>query len=324
MGVARRFLIMIAALGLVAAAPAPDAPSANAPAPDAQAYLDRALDILQAEHLNSAQADWPTLRTKAHQAIAGATTPDQTYAAIRSTIQALGERHTQLFAPRPPRPPGPAQPPVRALPQGRWVAQHVALLAMPSLLRDLTNPADDGRPYRDAAATFIASAQAEGACGWIIDLRPHSGGDMWPGLLGLTALIGPGPHGAFIDAKGRQPWPKLPGPPSLDSPVAVLIGPRTGSSGEMIAIAFEGRPATRFFGAPTAGLTTANRPHVLSDGAVLTVTTSRVEDRDGRRYDGPIQPDLRVDGDLAETSAVAWLGTQGCATTALASLTPIR
>jgi C-terminal processing protease CtpA/Prc len=198
------------------------------------------------------------------------------------------------------------------LPEGRFVGAHIGVLALPSLLRDLTNPADDGRGYRDAARDFIALARDKGTCGWILDLRGHGGGDMWPGMMGLAALLGPGPHGAFVNAKGREPWPSLPAPSPIDAPVAVLIGPRTGSSGEMIAIGFEGRPATRFFGASTAGLTTANRPYVLSDGAVLTVTTSKVEDRTGRRYDGPIPPDESAPGPEAEAKALAWLKDQGC------------
>jgi hypothetical protein len=40
--------------------------------------------------------------------------------------------------------------------------------------------------------------------------------------------------------------------------VAVLIDRRTGSSGEAIAIAFRGRPETRFFGDHTEGASIAN------------------------------------------------------------------
>ncbi|EJL23484.1 periplasmic protease [Caulobacter sp. AP07] len=287
-------------------------PADLAPHGAAKAYLDDALGWLEREHINSAKADWKTLRAEADLAAAGAATPAQTYPAIRAAITTLGERHTLLFPPAPPRPPGPPVAPVRALPQGRFVGEHIAVLTLPTLLRDLTNPADDGRAYRDAARDFIALARDKGTCGWIVDLRDHGGGDMWPGMMGLAALLGPGPHGVFINAKGREPWPVIPAPSPVGAPVAVLIGPRTGSSGEMIAIAFEGWPSTRFFGAPTIGLTTANSPRVLSDGAVLTVTTSRVEDRTGHLYDGPILPDEPAPGDAAEPAAVAWLEAQGC------------
>jgi C-terminal processing protease CtpA/Prc len=193
------------------------------------------------------------------------------------------------------------------------VGEHVAMIALPSLLRDLADPSDDGAPYQAVIETFVTQAQADGACGWIVDLRGHGGGDMWPGVRGLAGLLGPGPHGAFVSAKGSKPWPRLPvtAPPS-NAPVAALMGPRTGSSGEMIVIAFKGREATRFFGEATAGLTTANTARPLSDGAVLAVTSAYVEDRTGRRYNGPIPPDEAAPGPEAEAKALAWLRDQGC------------
>jgi carboxyl-terminal processing protease len=281
-----------------------------APHEAAKTYLDEALDRLEREHINSAKVDWKTLRTEAYLAAAGATTPAQTHDAIRRTIQALGERHTFLMPPRPASAPTAAP---RALPHGAMIGKHVAMIALPRLMRDLADPRDDGAPYQSAIETFVTQAHASGACGWIVDLRGHGGGDMWPGMRGLAPLLGPGPHGTFVSAKGRTPWPVLPAAPSRSTaPIAVLVGPRTGSSGEMITIAFEGRPLTRFFGEPTAGLTTANSARPLSDGAVLAVTSAYVEDRTGHRYDGPILPDETAPGQEAQARALAWLKAQGC------------
>lgn len=289
------------------------------PAGEAKAYLDRALDLLQARHINTAKADWPRLRAEAYAKAAGATTPRETYPAIRATISALGERHTFLRPPTPSRParPSRAAPPSHALPVGRMTG-HVANLALPGLHRDLTDPSDTGAAYRDAIQAFLKTADAAEVCGWVIDLREHTGGDMWPGVRGLAPLLGPGSHGAFVDAGGAKPWPtgaamskevlRKPG-----APVAVLLGPKTGSSGEMTAIAFAGRPATRSFGQPTAGLTTANSTAVLSDGAVLALTSAYVQDRLGRRYDGPMTPDETTAPDAAEAATTAWLDKQGCA-----------
>jgi hypothetical protein len=81
----------------------------------------------------------------------------------------------------------------------------------------------------------------------------------------------------------------------------------------MTAIAFVGRPATRSFGQPTAGFTTANSPVVLSDGAVLVLTAAHVQDRLARRYEGPMTPDEATAPDGAEAAAMAWLDKQGCA-----------
>lgn len=292
--------------------------SDSVPADEGKVYLDRALDLLQARHINTAKADWPKLRVEAHAKAAGATTPRETYPAIRATIAALGERHTFLRAPTPPKAPGASPPPDRPLPVGRMTGR-VAILALPGLHRDVSDRNDTGAPYLEAVRTFLKTADASGVCGWVIDLREHTGGDMWPGVRGLAPLLGPGAHGAFIDAQGAKPWPTgeamskgvLRTP---DAPVAVLLGPKTGSSGEMTAIAFAGRAATRSFGQPTAGFTTANSTVVLSDGAVLALTTAYVEDRLAHRYDGPMTPDEATPPDATEAAATAWLGERGCAT----------
>lgn len=299
-------------------------PAVGAPTGEAKAYLDHALDLLEKSHINSAKADWPLLRAEADKEAGEATTPGQTHGAIRTVIARLGERHTFLRPPLPPRAPGAtsatgASPPAAAalaLPTGRMQGQ-VAVLSLPQLARDLDDPRDeDGRRYAAAITAFLNTADTGKAC-WIVDLRGHAGGNMWPGLRGLAPLLGQGSPGAFVTASGRQPWPAT--PPATrgalrgaDAPIAVLLGPRTASSGEMIAISFVGRPATRSFGQPTAGLSTANSSYPLSDGALLAVTSSYVEDRLGHRYDGRMIPDETVALDGAEQAALAWLATQGC------------
>ena len=81
-------------------------------------------------------------------------------------------------------------------------------------------------------------------------------------------------------------------------------------------MAFRTRPSTRLFGAPTAGLTTANRGVTLPDGAHMVVTVEPMTDRTGRAYGGPIEPDEPVgtppglwpsSADAVARRASAWL-----------------
>jgi C-terminal processing protease CtpA/Prc len=101
-------------------------------------------------------------------------------------------------------------------------------------------------------------------------------------------------------------------------PAAVLLGPATASSAEVLAVALRGRPATRSFGAPTRGLTAGNRIFALADGASLVLTVAATSDSAGRVYAGPIFPDELVagadspslseaPGDETLAAAVAWL-----------------
>ncbi len=47
----------------------------------------------------------------------------------------------------------------------------------------------------------------------------------------------------------------------------------------------------RFFGNPSAGMTTANEVYPLRDGAWLVLTVSTYVDRTGRVYGGQIMPE---------------------------------
>ncbi len=171
-------------------------------------------------------------------------------------------------------------------------------------------------------------------CGWIVDLRDNSGGSMWPMLLGMapllrTSVVNSEDVGSFETAQGPQRWTltatavQLAGRPLLDfgqsghvvrqpgAPVAVLFGPRTGSSGEASVLSWRGRPQMRSFGQPTAGVSTGNVVRTLSDGSRLVLTTSVMRDRNDRGDGLKIEPDQRVDGDAATVAAAqAWLLAQ--------------
>jgi C-terminal processing protease CtpA/Prc len=135
---------------------------------------------------------------------------------------------------------------------------------------------------------------------------------MWPMLAAVAPLLPRGRLGVFVDARGRaQPWTlgrhwvrlgrslqaRSPHPSArnLATPLAVLTGPRTASSGEALAVALRGRPCTRSFGAPTCGLTSANTTHRLPDGSRLYLTVAWFADRQGSRFTGPLTPDHPVD-----------------------------
>jgi carboxyl-terminal processing protease len=97
------------------------------------------------------------------------------------------------------------------------------------------------------------------------------------GLLAGNGLV----NGAYV--------PHDPG-----APVAVLTSELTGSSGEGVLVGFLGRPKTRVFGEDTFGVPTGDQGFFMVDGAELNLATARSQDRLGRRYDGPIGPDVTV------------------------------
>lgn len=294
-----------------------------APSAEALAYLDRALELLRQHHYRSAGADWTRITSDARAAALGAESPPETYPAIRVAIAALGERHTRLSPPAATAT-GPARDPAMPV-----VTRDggVGIARLPGLRGgDPNGPA--GR-YVAILSDGVAAHARAGGCGWIVDLRQNGGGNMWPMLEGLSPLLGDPPLGWFIAPGGNtSPWVRAPdGRPvpgarrpinpdqprqAAAQPIAVLLGPHTGSSGEMTAIALIGRDRVRSFGQPTAGLSTANATFPLPDGAVLVITTANAADRTGFQYEGPILPDQPTPLDAAEAAALRWLSDQGC------------
>ncbi len=216
-------------------------------------------------------------------------------------------------------------------PQGQRLTGGIGYLELPALQAANALAAR----YATIAQQAIRAADQPAACGWVVDLRRNTGGDSVPMLLGVGPILGEGVfarqgsvtlsyrHGALL--QGSQIIVQLPGAYHLQEtapPVAVLTSGLTASAGEGIVVAFRGRPRTRSFGDPTAGVPTINTAHALSDGAVLLLTTADDVDRAGRSYDAAIAPDqpvapdwtlLGADRDPVLQAALGWLHRQaGC------------
>lgn len=328
------FLIVAAALACApppARGAAPASPPAVAMSPEAKAYLDRAITLFREQHINASKMDWPALTRQAYAAAAGAKTTADTYPAIWLIIRALGEKHTMFIDPDHARAQstgkasGKAEPPPLLLPEGLRLANGMGVIR----LYNFMGSPEAGRLYTQTAQRKISDMRAHGVCRFVLDLRANLGGNMYPMLTGISGLLEPGVLGIFENARGQfSPWvledgavTELPFQDSLPSatsgrakyPVAVLIGPQTGSSGEFTAMSFRGRANTRFFGAPTAGYVTGNDLVPLPDGAVIVMTGTYGRDRTGKKYVDRIEPDENTGpGGAALDAAVKWLSTRPC------------
>jgi len=296
-------------------------------APPARMELDSALAVVRRQSLWRDTVTWSQLESDVRGMAAGSQTAQETYPAIRALLTRLGDHHSFLLRPQGAttlRTGGAANP----LPVVRVQTMGVGYVSVPAYSGlETTAAATYVRAVYDSLAHAIASGA--GTCRWIVDLRTNGGGNMWPMLGGLRPLLGEAGLGSFVNSYGSTPlWharDEVDLPPStvlvpLDSAnVALLVGPRTGSSGEAVAIAFIGRPHTRTFGLPTAGLSTANTSIPLPDGAMIQLTTSVEADRTGKRYGQKIVPDEVIPTDSGATAtdpqldrAVAWLRAQSC------------
>jgi hypothetical protein len=314
--------------------PSPAATATSAPAisAEAAAYLEAAIAIMEANGINRLHLDWAALRVDAFEAARHAQTPADTYDIIRSLLRKAGGKHSGFM------------PPSAASDLQQATASDSPPARGTLLLDRLGYIAIEGFGSPDAAASteyathvqqLIRDVDAQTPCGWIVDLRENTGGNMYPMLAGLGPILGEGVAGFFVDPEGLQtPWsyeagavhladeagPRVAGPAytlhATDVPVAVLTGINTASSGEAVAISFRGRPHTRSFGHYTAGLSTGNAGFPLSDGAMLILTTVVMADRTGTTYGEQVDPDVKVDdvrqytmlmGEAIPQPAIDWL-----------------
>lgn len=206
-------------------------------------------------------------------------------------------------------------------------------------------PADQGTPgYPAVVQQGMREADSAAVCGWIVDLRRNTGGDLWTLLAAVGPILGDGTGGGFLYADGkRDTWAYRDGkvfwnaderaedivdggvyhPKRAMPPVALLTSRVTQAAGELVAVAFHGRPGARSFGEPTSGAAILQDHTALSDGAELFVSGAYGLDRAGAVYKGAVEPDqpvavnwaqLGADTDPGIIAARAWLQAQpGCA-----------
>ena len=310
------------------------------PSDEATSYVLAALDTLRVHALRSDSVDWVAASSRLLAGILGAQTASDTYEALKD-VGRFADRHTTFLTPeRLARMRAEPTEEMTAVPltlaTGQLLSANVGYVNIPGV-----HVLDEERlrVFADSLIHLVADFEDAGACRWIVDLRRNSGGHMFPMLAGLEPLLGTGDLGYFVDNDDvAKPWYIVPigeeasprgtavaGIASVahslrdpDAPVVVLIGPGTTSSGEVVALSFRGRPATTLIGTPSGGFTTGNAVPELSDGAVFNITSSVYADRTGRRYGGPITPDMvveeggtpgtaiRIDGDAAIEEASRW------------------
>ena len=350
---------VLAAIAGHASAMAQDAP----PAFDAQARVTEALAAVRPIAMNRDRVDWVAVEAHARELAATAKDTIDLLPAYHLIVWSLGDNHSQIittdaqvdewirrnkrdrYLPDTPRR-------RRAVSEftRRPVSGQQLDLPGPGVARLVVVPAFLGDDADNAFATSITEALggAGGECGYVVDLRGNTGGNMFPMVTGLwpllgegygfPAIAGPGLEDSRVTLEGGQMvgyatpdaapevFNALPvwrsGHDLSQLPVAVLIDQIVGSSGEGTAIALRGRDNTRFFGEKTYGVASANEVLTLSDGMRLAVTVAYLKDSAGRTYPDGIPPDEPVPtgpgsatdpDDAVVEAAKAWLSVQpGC------------
>lgn len=149
----------------------------------------------------------------------------------------------------------------------------------------------------------------------ILDLRGNTGGNMYPMIAGVNALLPDGIVLKFRRQNGRESnltaeyianVQGVERKATISPNIAILTDGDTASSGEALLICFRGLSNVRTFGSPTAGYASANRSFDMRDGSILVITTSCDVARTGEVFcDDPIDPDCLTDTPM--DAALEWL-----------------
>jgi carboxyl-terminal processing protease len=288
----------------------------------ARAHLLEIIGVFERQWLHRSDMDWGTLTERVFEKAGAAQTIPDTYDAIRLALTLLGDKHSFYVSPSGEyifNPESPTQS------TGKCTPLPVVAPAIPAdvgyVRIETTTPAE-------AIQEALRSGDRAGTVGWIVDLRNIDNGNTWPALAGIGSLLGDGVAGFFVDAANRstpwgytngRAWLATPGQDLafLDAPyklrvpgprVAVLTNIGVATTGEVLAVAFRGRPNTRSFGTPTCGLSTAVAQVSLSRGGRIGVVTSVMADRTMKKYGAAIEPDELVSDPVEVVShALAWL-----------------
>jgi C-terminal processing protease CtpA/Prc len=288
-------------------------------APPARQVLDRAIAIVRTNALNRDALDG-RLERDVRALASGASRTSDVYPAISYLLSSLRDNHSQFMTPER----------ANSALTGSAEARRIELTSLSSQTAYLKVPGYSGgdsaaiNAYTSRTHELIETAIPQARCGWIVDLREDDGGNVFPMLGSLKPFLGDGALGTSVGPDGLN-QPRLAGenlrlPQVLaslqDAPVAVLLGPRTASAGEAVAIAFRGRAWTRSFGRPTGGQTTANRAFPLPDGSAIAVAIGVMTDRTGKKYGGSVDPEeivmsnrpgIASSDDEVTEAAVRWL-----------------
>ena len=283
-------------------------------------FVDSALNIMQKHSMYSGKVNWKEVRLKVKDLAAHAKNYANAGEAVKYAFNALGDRHGWLvlddkdyrnpdFKPDTGRLSANIK---AAAAKGPKVyagkVDGYVYISIPFFGgQDTVSMNAFAQRIQDSLCNYL-SRDTKGV---ILDLRLNAGGNLYPMVVGVSNI-----YGSQYE-KGKSfagDWEIKDHQVKLSEtfyarlktncgdythlPVAVLVGPVTGSSGEFLAIGFSTRPNSILIGERTAGFTTANMGYLLpgkDNGIVLSESVAI--DKNGLSYPDGITPQILVKGD---------------------------
>lgn len=301
-------------------------------------YLDAAMEAIRMQAYYADRVDWADAEARAARVTKEGGSLKEARSVVRDVLRELGDSHSRLLEPAALAGLIDATPTKDLeVPRGK-VEDGIGYIRLPGIQQPDEKSADVLAYVR--AGQKVTNSRA---CGWIIDVRYESGGNVIPPLAVLAPLIGQGDlltyrmrdgttlsysvteAGALVGPDGTVLVQPSGGgeEAAAPTPFAVLQYLDTASAGEGVVLALVGRPDVRTFGTRTAGVPTGNTLVKLPDGGGLLLTVSVGIDRSGKSHERAIPADeivievpsqTKTDGGLAMDAARNWLRSfPGCA-----------
>ncbi|WP_189454323.1 S41 family peptidase [Cognatilysobacter bugurensis] len=283
--------------------------------------MDLTLKLARERAYRAAHVEWQSVEEEARSLASN----QGEGAAIRFVLKSLGDGHSFYRPPRkavmaPADANSAPRPPTRVLSQVEAPIEGVPVIR----INGWSGTHQEAMAATEALRSQLVSTLSEPRCGVVLDFSGNSGGNMWPMLVGLSPLLSEGVLGHFKNARGtvttiekktggifiggsghvlnggtaQQPEHPVP-------LIAVAVGPRSSSSGEIVPIMFHGQENVRLFGQRTSGKSTANSTFPLPNGGAANITTAVTLDRHGRVFDAHIEPEASTARPLED--AARWI-----------------
>lgn len=275
--------------------------------PSTKEYVKIALTQMEHQGLYAQGDKWERAKAEAYKATSGAKSYDETHDALEKALKVAGGKHSFLQT-------------AREQHDDKYeVAYPTSKMHGQTLVLDLPGFIGSEKEAKRYATTLNDALEQHDYKRVIVNLQDNDGGDMGPMIAGLSKIIPDGTLMSWIDRDGNHFDATLKdgkvtgggtdvqvkaGKKDLTTPVDVLIGKKTASSGEITALAFKGRPHTQFIGKNSATYTTANTTIRFFDGTEMNITNYKIKDRTGVYYENdPVRPD--IDSDQALETALS-------------------
>lgn len=299
---------------------------ANAQIPDSlKAYVWECIDTMQNTSLYAKNVDWKAVRAKAKKDLDVAKNITDAENIVIDVFSQLKDHHgmyggidtsykyKSLSAERSFSPAILEEYKKPRDVKTRMLHGNIAYYKMPAVI--VGSDTAKMRYWANRLTDSFCKLEQQSPSAYIIDLRMNNGGNIEPMWQALKGLIGEENKTIMVDASGKIV------PDDMDSAsllyrasaipdrvckfrknikVAVLVGPGTASSGEIIAASFTTRKQTRLFGERTIGVANVTQGHIIQQKGYLLLTVAYIANKNKKPLkEGFIQPDemVKSDGD---------------------------